>query len=97
MNDLLTNVIILQTNDGSQKEKFLKTYGEGEVFGELALLYNAPRAASIQAKTDSLLYGLNRETFNSIVRESAIRRKGNYEVFLKSVPLLENMDSDEIS
>ena len=31
--------------DGVGKE--LKNYSEGEVFGELALMYNAPRAASI--------------------------------------------------
>jgi len=32
---------------GSTEEKYLKTYEPGESFGELALLYNAPRAASI--------------------------------------------------
>ena len=32
---------------------FLKEYSTGEVFGELALMYNAPRAASITAKVDS--------------------------------------------
>ena len=31
--------------DGASK--FLKKYNPGDVFGELALLYNAPRAASI--------------------------------------------------
>lgn len=57
---------------GDTKPTDLKQYKEGEVFGELALLYNAPRAASIQALEKSLLYSLDRETFNHIVKESAV-------------------------
>jgi len=40
-------------------------------FGELALLYNAPRAASILATTECVLFSLDRECFNAIVKDSA--------------------------
>jgi CRP-like cAMP-binding protein len=47
-------------------------YREGESFGELALLYNAPRQASIKAAEDSVLWSLDRNTFNNIVKEAAM-------------------------
>ncbi len=53
-------------------QKWLKLYYPGEAFGELALLYNAPRAATIIAKTDCILWALDRETFNHIVKGAAM-------------------------
>lgn len=36
-------------------------------FGELALLYNKPRAATVMARTDGCLYRLHRSAFRSVV------------------------------
>lgn len=60
----------LKQND--EQPTWLKAYYPGDAFGELALLYNAPRAASIIAKTDCVLWALDRETFNHIVKEAAM-------------------------
>ena len=75
---------------------YLKTYKEGELFGELALLYNAPRAASIYAKTDCVLWALDRQTFNNIIKESAINKREKYKKFLETIPLLSTVENYEL-
>jgi len=45
---------------GNTEPTFLKRYEAGEAFGELALLYNAPRAATIFSDDESIIYALDR-------------------------------------
>lgn len=78
-----------------KEPKYLKTYQPGESFGELALLYNAPRAASIQAETNCVLFSLDRECFNHIVKGAAVKKRERYEEFLMKVELLQTMDPYE--
>jgi cAMP-dependent protein kinase regulator len=66
-------------------DTWLKVYRPGEAFGELALLYNAPRAASIKAKTDCILFSLDRECFNNIVKDAARKKREKFEDTLKKV------------
>ena len=55
----LTCTKFLKPDDA--KETFLKEYKPGESFGELALLYNAPRAATIICKSaNAELWSLDR-------------------------------------
>ena len=57
------------------ENKFLKTYKHGDAFGELALMYNAPRAATIKVKTPGKLYSLDRITFSQVVKNAATKKR----------------------
>jgi cAMP-dependent protein kinase regulator len=67
--------------------------GPGGSFGELALMYNAPRAATVQSTEPSTLWALDRLTFRRILMDSAFQRRRMYENFLDSVPLLAPLSS----
>lgn len=82
---------------GNTEPTHLKTYEPGEGFGELALLYNAPRAATITAKTDYLIWKLDRDTFNHIVKDAAAKKREKYDNFLANVQILKEMDPYERS
>lgn len=82
---------------GEKDPKFLLNYTPGSAFGELALLYNVPRAASIQASEDSTLYSLDRECFNHIVKGASQQRREQYSIFLEKVEILKTLDDQEKS
>lgn len=69
----------------------------GGVFGELALLYNCPRAATIRTTTDALLWSINRETFNHLVKDAAQKKRDLYDSFLQTVDILKTLDPYERS
>jgi len=64
-------------------------------FGELALMYNMPRAATIQAATDGVLWAMDRITFRKIVLKSAYKRRQLYEALIDSVPILKSLENYE--
>ena len=68
--------------NGNTEPTFLKEYQPGEGFGELALLYNSPRAATITAKTEYICWKLDRDTFNNIVKDAAAKKREKYDNFL---------------
>ncbi|EDO48439.1 predicted protein [Nematostella vectensis] len=73
----------------------VSTIGEGGSFGELALIYGTPRAATIKAKTDVKLWAIDRVTYRRILMGSQIRKRRMYEQFLEKVSILESLDKWE--
>ncbi len=60
--------VVIETAQGPQT---VASMGKNELFGELALLCNAPRTATIVAKADLKVFSLNRDTFFKLIAEDA--------------------------
>lgn len=76
----------------------VSSIGPGGSFGELALMYNAPRAATVlSTAAGCLLWALDRVTFRRILMDSAFARRRMYETFLNEVPLLSSLTAYERS
>lgn len=75
----------------------VNTSGDGLSFGELALMYNAPRAATAVAACDVTCWALDRATFRRILLEGTFNRRIMYEDFLKDVKVLSGLTAPERS
>eukprot|EP01112_Ceratiomyxa_fruticulosa_P010497 TRINITY_DN277_c1_g1_i1.p1 TRINITY_DN277_c1_g1~~TRINITY_DN277_c1_g1_i1.p1 ORF type:complete len:732 (+),score=165.11 TRINITY_DN277_c1_g1_i1:186-2198(+) len=97
-------VVIRQGDDGDNfyvvesgelyvlyKDVVVATIGSGKSFGEIALMYNCPRTATVKAKTDAVCWGLGRNAFRRNLMVTAIRKRDLYKSFLEKVPLLESL------
>lgn len=71
--------------------------GPGASFGELALMYNAPRAATVTATADSVLWALDRVTFRRILLDKTATKRRMYGDFLKEVPILRSLNTYQLS
>lgn len=71
--------------------------GPGEIFGELALMYNAPRAATVTAKTDSVVWKVDRFTFRRIARNVGDGELKKRVQFLSRIELLSSLTTFERS
>lgn len=71
--------------------------GKGGSFGELALLYFVPRAATVVAKVDSTVFVIDRKHFKDILMKVSESKTRDYEKYLRRVPVLQVLLAEEIS
>lgn len=51
-------------------KRLLKTLSPGDFFGEMALIHNAPRAATVQSLTPAIVLELNKSGFDRVLKHS---------------------------
>jgi cGMP-dependent protein kinase len=77
---------------GAQK---VATYEAGSTFGELALMYNSPRAATVTCETAGKLWALDQGTFRAILMSANQQMMESSASFLKSIPILSPLTDEQ--
>eukprot|EP00981_Chlorochromonas_danica_P007485 scaffold1755_cov258-Ochromonas_danica.AAC.7 len=77
-------------------KKTVAKLSPGNSFGELALIYNSPRQATIQADNDSVVFSLDRETYKLVVAQSSSNRAIEIKRALSHVPLLQELTEEQL-
>ncbi|OXU24925.1 cGMP-dependent protein kinase, isozyme 2 forms cD4/T1/T3A/T3B isoform X2 [Nasonia vitripennis] len=80
----------------SRDGKYLSTLAPGKVLGELAILYNCKRTATITAATDCQLWAIDRQCFQTIMMRTGLSRQAEYTDFLKSVPIFKALPEETL-
>ncbi|XP_007895192.1 cGMP-dependent protein kinase 1 isoform X4 [Callorhinchus milii] len=81
----------------TKEEAKLCTMGPGKVFGELAILYNCTRTATVKTLTNVKLWAIDRQCFQTIMMRTGLIKHSEYMDFLKSVPTFQNLSEEILS
>jgi cAMP-dependent protein kinase regulator len=71
--------------------------GQGDSFGELALLYSCPRAATVMASEETRLFRVDQKTFRFILQNQTIQGSQTKGELLQGVEFLKDLDATELS
>jgi cAMP-dependent protein kinase regulator len=72
-------------------QEAVASIGDGKSFGELALLYNTPRQATIRSQGTTRLFSLDRATFRYTLAKSSSDRINSIQHALSKVSLLSGL------
>jgi cAMP-dependent protein kinase regulator len=70
---------------------------KGKSFGELALLYTSPRAASVIAESDTILYRVDQKTFRYIMQSQTLQTENDKKDLLLGVAFLKTLEPSDIN
>mmetsp|Transcript_4225 Transcript_4225/g.6862 ORF Transcript_4225/g.6862 Transcript_4225/m.6862 type:complete len:454 (-) Transcript_4225:157-1518(-) len=74
------------------------SFGPGSLFGELAILYSSPRAATVRcASAAGVIWSLDQKPFQMLLRRCGINKLEQYSGWLNEVEILKVLNLHEIS
>eukprot|EP01135_Chromosphaera_perkinsii_P002687 Nk52_evm55s226 gene=Nk52_evmTU55s226 len=78
-------------------QEYILTRGPGSSFGELALIYYCLRTATVKAKTDGILWAIDRHTFRALLKTTTKKRIEQNKHFLENIPILRELKDEQIT
>lgn len=84
--------------DSDDKGTKVAHFCPGALVGELALLYNTPRAATVTISTESAtLWALDRDSFQMLLAANSCEQLSMYEGWLREVPIFKSLNHFELA
>eukprot|EP00388_Colpodella_angusta_P012895 GDKJ01032538.1.p1 GENE.GDKJ01032538.1~~GDKJ01032538.1.p1 ORF type:complete len:354 (-),score=57.31 GDKJ01032538.1:482-1543(-) len=80
---------------GSETPSKVATRGSGDSFGELALLYNSPRAATVKSTSPAQVWKLDRDSFQMMLVTESNTKARQYENMLDRIELFDALNKFE--
>ncbi|XP_043962894.1 cGMP-dependent protein kinase 1 [Gambusia affinis] len=81
----------------TQSGRDLRTLTKGDIFGELAILYNCKRTATVKAKTHVHLWCMERQTYRTIITNKSKKKREQLMGFLKTSRTLKDLNDAQLS
>ncbi|XP_036406521.1 cGMP-dependent protein kinase 1 [Megalops cyprinoides] len=81
----------------TQAGRDLRTLTSGDVFGELAILYNCKRTATVKAITKVRLWCIERPTYRTIMTNKSKKKREQIMGFLKTARTLKDLTDVQLS
>ncbi|KAM4522535.1 cGMP-dependent protein kinase 2 [Odontesthes bonariensis] len=81
----------------TQAGRELRSLNTGDVFGELAILYNCKRTATVKAKTPVHLWCMERQTYRTIITNKSKKKREQLMGFLKTSRTLKDLSDVQLS
>jgi cAMP-dependent protein kinase regulator len=84
--------------NASTRGTMVAHFGPGSMVGELALLYNTPRAATVTISTETAsLWALDRDSFQMLLAANSCEQLAMYEGWLSEVPIFKALNHFELA
>jgi len=71
--------------------------GPPTAFGELAILYNCTRTATVRANTSAKVWAIDRQGFQTIMMRTGMQRQEEHLEFLQSTPVLQDISLESLA